>query len=172
MANSTNAQLKWAYLGLGSNLQDPKQQITVAVEEISRYPQTQVQQVSSLYQTQAVGPIAQEDFINAVVAVRTALPPIALLESCLALEKKQGRIREHRWGPRIIDCDILWMENTVLNQPGLTLPHPEMAQRLFVLVPLAELVSDFLLTPQLKIRDQIAVLQQQGQQRIKKIPSA
>lgn len=162
-------RVRRAYLGLGSNLQDPYRQIQLAINDIRTFAQTQLVQASALYRTQAVGPIEQEDFINAVVAIDTALAPDALMARCLALEKQQGRIREHRWGPRIIDCDILWYEDTTLATPGLTLPHPEMPKRLFVLVPLAELAPDLLLSNGKRIVEQIAILQQQGVQKIMKI---
>lgn len=173
MSNSTTTTLltpvRRAYLGLGSNLQDPRRQIQLAINDIHTFAQTKLIQTSECYRTQAVGPIAQDDFINAVVAIDTTLPPDVLMARCLALEKKQGRIREHRWGPRIIDCDILWYEDITLTTPELTLPHPEMPQRLFVLVPLAELAPKLCLSNGKNVIEQIVILQQQGDQKIMKI---
>ena len=136
-----------AYIGLGSNLDNPVMQITRAVEWIREFEAVDVQAVSSLYRTKAVtwDPLeSQPDYINAVVGVDTTLEPMELLALLLALEIKQGRNRttDQKWAPRTLDCDILLFGDRVLSTPELTIPHPHMYQRNFVLVPLHEIAPN------------------------------
>jgi 2-amino-4-hydroxy-6-hydroxymethyldihydropteridine diphosphokinase len=98
---------------------------------------------SSYYHTRPWGKTDQADFINAVVQVETELTPRELLELCLAIEKQMGRIRDEKWGPRIIDIDILCYGTQVLQEPNLTIPHPYLHERAFVLVPLNEIAPDY-----------------------------
>lgn len=142
--NQTNpATYKRAYLGLGSNLNQPRQQIDRAIAAIAQFPDTQWIRTASYYRTSPVGPVEQDDFVNTVVAIDTRLPPHMLMDHCLALENAQQRRRDLHWGPRVIDCDVLWLQDCELTDPHITLPHPRMSQRLFVLVPLAELAPEF-----------------------------
>ncbi len=127
-----------AYIALGSNLQDPRRQVLKAMDELDYVPYTRVMAKSSLYQTKPVGLQDQPDFINAVVRVRTQLAPLALLQECLELERQHGRVRRERWGPRTLDLDILLYGDLTLELPELTLPHPRLHEREFVLKPLAE----------------------------------
>ena len=133
------------YIGLGSNLDDPVQQLNRAIAGLGRIPATQVCSVSSYYQSRPVGPQEQPDYINAVVYVQTGLSAEDLLEHLQQIENRQGRVRSMRWGPRTLDLDMLLYGEHVINSPNLQVPHPEMYQRGFVLKPLAEIA------PQLNI---------------------
>lgn len=130
-------------IGLGSNLSRPQQQVTEAIHALSNFPDTHVLRCSSFYQTKPIGP-QQPDFINVVVTLKTSLSPQLLLDYCQALENQMGRERQEKWGPRIIDCDILLYGKKQINLPHLVIPHPEMYYRPFVLVPLFELYPDFI----------------------------
>jgi len=134
-----------AYLGLGSNLQDPLLQLQQALLKLSLIPELRIIQTSSFYRTKPYGVAHQPDFINAVAQIETALVPHALLKTLLEIEKELGRVREQKWGPRIIDLDILLYEDQIINTPELTLPHPGLHQRSFVLYPLAEITPNLIL---------------------------
>ncbi|MAG76598.1 MAG: 2-amino-4-hydroxy-6-hydroxymethyldihydropteridine diphosphokinase [Colwelliaceae bacterium] len=128
-----------AYIGLGSNLADPAQQIQNAVYALSKIEQTEIASVSSLYFSRPMGPQDQPDYMNAVTALDTELAPLALLDALQAIENDAGRIRkDNRWGPRILDLDILLFDNLVIDNERLTVPHYGMKEREFVLLPLAE----------------------------------
>ena len=126
------------YLGLGSNLGRRMRALRGAVRALDGLPGSRVARVSSAYRTSAVGP-AQRDFLNAAVELRTSLRPQALLRRLKVLEKSLGRRARRRWGPREIDMDILLYGRRVLRRPGLTVPHARLAERKFVLAPLAEI---------------------------------
>ena len=128
------------FIGLGSNLNNPKKQVTQALEALNALPYTQVLKYSRLYQTQPVGPQDQPDFINAVALLETQLPPFLLLQHLQAIENKHQRVRLRHWGERTLDLDILQYDNLVLNTPLLTLPHPEMHKRDFVQIPLNDIL--------------------------------
>lgn len=128
-----------AWIGLGSNLENPKQQISDAFIELGELPATQVMQVSSLWQSKPLGPQDQPDFINAVAEISTELKPLALLAELQQIENAHQRKRERHWGPRTLDLDLLVYEQEMLTSVKLTLPHPGIAERAFVLCPLAEL---------------------------------
>lgn len=134
-----------AYIALGSNLSNPIQQVRQAIVALARLPKTQLVRQSSLYKTQPLGPSDQPDFINAVVLIVTELTPLELLEQTQAMETQLGRTPGERWGARVIDVDILLYGNIVLNSDKLTLPHPGLGQREFVLYPLAEIAPDLML---------------------------
>jgi 2-amino-4-hydroxy-6-hydroxymethyldihydropteridine diphosphokinase len=129
-----------AYVGLGSNLGEREAMLRDALAQIAAIPETRLEQVSSLYDTAPVGDAEQPNFLNAVAVVETALPPRQLLWNLLLIERRLGRVRTRgrRYGPRTIDLDLLLQEDLVADEPGLTLPHPELHRRAFVLVPLAE----------------------------------
>lgn len=129
------------YVGLGANLGDPATTIAKAIVQMAR-PELTVLRRASLFRTRPVGPIDQPDFINTVVEVRTTLSARALLDHLLEVETALGRVRAERWGPRIIDLDLLLLGRVEQSEPGLVVPHPELARRAFVLVPLAELAPD------------------------------
>ncbi|MFY0992232.1 2-amino-4-hydroxy-6-hydroxymethyldihydropteridine diphosphokinase [Halomonas sp. C05BenzN] len=128
-----------AWIGLGSNLDEPRLQVERALEALDRLPLTRRAAASRLYASRPVGPRDQPDFINAVACLETRLSPLALLDQLQALEQRHRRVRRHRWGPRTLDLDLLLFDDRRLASPRLTVPHPEMEQRAFVLVPLAEL---------------------------------
>ncbi len=130
-----------AFVGLGSNLGDSQAILMEAMFALDELPQTSVRAESMLYRTPAWGRTDQPDFINAVVELQTRLVPEVLLQQLLALERRFGRVRVDgdRWGPRELDLDLLLHGETVLDTPGLHLPHPRLAERAFVLVPLAEI---------------------------------
>jgi 2-amino-4-hydroxy-6-hydroxymethyldihydropteridine diphosphokinase len=128
-----------AYLGLGSNIGDKTANLKSAAALISADDKTRIVASSSMYSTAPVGYLDQDDFVNAVIEVETTLEPHALLELCQAAEKALRRIRKIRWGPRTLDVDVLLYDNLVSGDPVLTLPHPRMLERAFVLVPLAEI---------------------------------
>jgi 2-amino-4-hydroxy-6-hydroxymethyldihydropteridine diphosphokinase len=126
-----------AYLGLGSNLGDKKDNCRKAIALLERAGR--VASVSSLYCTEPVGDVEQEDFVNAVVELDTGLSPDELLGQCRAIEEALGRARTIHWGPRTIDVDILLYGMVVIETPELTIPHPLLHCRRFVLVPLCEI---------------------------------
>ncbi|MCB1668384.1 MAG: 2-amino-4-hydroxy-6-hydroxymethyldihydropteridine diphosphokinase [Porticoccaceae bacterium] len=135
------------YIALGSNLDSPLRQVTTAVAEISAINNVRLIEQSSWYQTPAIGPPGQPDYINGVIALETSLPPLALLDVLQAIENTHLRIRKERWGPRTLDLDILLYGKQIINTERLTVPHPEIKHRSFVLYPLAEIC------PQLKLPD-------------------
>lgn len=128
-----------AVLGLGANLGDRAETLNAAIEAIGRLPHTRVTAVSSMYETVPVGYADQPDFYNLVATVETELSPRALLGGCLGVEAALGRVRTFRNAPRVVDIDLLLMEGVRSDDAELTLPHPRMMERAFVLVPLAEL---------------------------------
>jgi len=129
-----------AYIGIGSNVGDREANCRKAIEFLAEAGR--VVGISSLYRTEPVGYHEQEDFINAVVAVETDRTPADLLRVCQTIEDRLGRKRGLRWGPRTADLDILLYGSQVVNQPGLSIPHPRMAVRKFVLIPLVEIAPD------------------------------
>lgn len=128
-----------AYIGLGSNLGDREAMIRIALDDLARLPATRVLRASSLYDTQPVGDEEQPNFLNAVAEIDSELTARQLLWNLLLIEKRLGRVRTHRWGPRTIDLDLLTYGHLVIDEPDLQVPHPAMAMRSFVLVPLLEL---------------------------------
>jgi len=135
-----------AYIGLGSNLDNPIQQVQTALTALNHLPQTTLQQHSSLYQSKPLGPQNQPNYINAVALLNTTLPPLILLKQLQAIENTQGRIRgNERWGARTLDLDILLYDNHISYDPILTLPHTGLYERAFVLYPLYECVPDLVL---------------------------
>lgn len=132
-----------AYVGLGSNLRDPAAQVQAAFAALAQLPQTSLVCRSSLYGSSPMGPVAQPDFCNAVAGLLTALEPAALLAALRAIEERFGREREReRWGPRVIDLDLLMYGERCSTDPQLTLPHPGIAERNFVLIPWREFAPD------------------------------
>ena len=132
-----SAHLAW--IGLGSNLESPRRQVERALEALERLPLSRLAAASRLYVSRPVGPQDQPDFINAVACLETHLSPLALLDQLQALEQRHRRVRRRHWGPRTLDLDLLLFDDRCMTVPRLTLPHPEMTRRAFVLVPLAEL---------------------------------
>jgi len=133
-------KLYTAYIALGSNLGDRRASIEGAVQRLRSAPGVISVRLSSLHETQAVGgPPGQGPYLNAAARIETSHEPEALLELLLAVERELGRVRRERWGPRIIDLDLLLFDDRMIDTPGLTVPHPRMHERRFVLEPLAEI---------------------------------
>ena len=129
------------YVGLGSNLAQPAEQLRSALQALAQLPGTQLAGVSAFYQSDSLLP-GQPRYTNAVAALDTQLEPLALLDALQAIENGQGRVRKERWGPRTLDLDILLFGDQVIDVPRLQVPHYHMHARPFVLYPLAELVAD------------------------------
>ncbi|RUR28964.1 2-amino-4-hydroxy-6-hydroxymethyldihydropteridine diphosphokinase [Vreelandella nanhaiensis] len=140
--------LSLVYIGLGSNLENPITQVRQAISELATLPLSQMHGVSSLYASRPVGPQDQPDFINAVVALKTQLSPLALLDQLQSLEQRHRRQRERHWGPRTLDLDLLLYGQETISHPRLSVPHPHMQARAFVLAPLAELDASLTLHQQ------------------------
>ena len=128
-----------AYIGLGSNLDNPESQLKTAIEALTGLPKTRLQARSSLYLSAPMGPQDQPDYLNAVVQLSTGLEPEALLDKLQGIEQAQGRVRAQHWGPRTLDLDILLYGEDVVATERLKIPHPGIAERSFVLYPLAEI---------------------------------
>ncbi len=145
-----------AFVALGANLDQPTAQIERAADEIDRLPGARLLRLSSLYRSKPVGYAAQPDFINAVAALRTRLTPRELLDALLGIELRHGRRRAFKNAPRTLDLDLLLYDDLCLHEPGLTLPHPRMSERAFVLVPLLEIAPDIGIPGQGPARDFLA----------------
>lgn len=132
------------HLGLGSNLGDRAGHLRHALDRLASLPGTRLVAVSDFVETEPVGPVAQGPFLNAAAAVETGLAPRELLSHLHALERERGRDRAtgERWGPRTLDIDILLYDDLVIDEPGLTIPHPRLHERLFALGPLAQIAPD------------------------------
>ena len=127
------------YLGLGSNLNDPHHQLNIALSHLTQHPNIELIQTSAFYTSVPHGPQDQSDFINAVCHIETSLEPLHLLQATQSIEQQQGRIKTRHWGERIIDIDLLLFDDVQLQSEILTIPHPMMLQRPFVLVPLHDI---------------------------------
>ncbi len=128
-----------AYLGLGANLGEPLQQLREALRLLTGADEVEVSRVSGFYRNPPLGPKNQPWYVNAVARVRTRLGPEELLRLLQQIEMAMGRVRGERWGPRLIDLDLLLYNGEVIFTPDLVVPHPEMHRRVFVLAPLAEI---------------------------------
>ena len=133
------------FLGLGGNLGDREYFLGEALRRLHATSGVEVSAVSSIWETKPVGVTAQPDFLNAVARLKTSLAAVALLETCLRIEAELGRVRRVRWGPREIDLDVLWYDGAVVDDARLTLPHPRLGERAFVLMPLAELAPELVI---------------------------
>jgi len=131
--------LTLAYVGIGANLGPREETLHRAVEVLGRADGVEVVGVSDLRETDPVGVIDQPPFLNGAVAIETTLPARALLDLLLEIERSLGRVRGERWGPRIVDLDLLLYGNEVVDEPGLRVPHPRLHERRFALEPLADL---------------------------------
>ena len=133
-----------AYLGIGSNLGSPRDNCENAIYNINAHPECELKATSSFYKTEPYGNKDQNWFVNTTILIETSLEPLKLLERLLAIEEKMGRTREEKWGARIIDIDILFYDDLIIDQPKLRIPHPELIHRRFVLKPLAEIAHDII----------------------------
>ena len=167
-----------AYIGLGANLDKPQQQLESALEQLKQIPEIIVQNCSSFYCSAPVGPKDQNDFINAAVKVDTSLSPLELLRQCQAIENLHGRVRKaERWGPRILDLDILLYRPLHADQPSsrqwlsldsaeLVLPHPEIHHRAFVVIPLLELTPNLAIETGNPLKNSLKELSSQRLQKL------
>ena len=154
-----------SYIALGSNLGDRRAHLDAALAALAVLPGTRLEAVSPLYETAPVGPPGQQDYLNAVARLSTTLEPVALLDALLAIEQARGRIRRERWGPRTLDLDLLLHGETRLDDPRLTLPHPSMLGRAFVLVPLKDLAPGLVLAGR-TVAQHLAGLDRSGVRRL------
>ncbi|TKB45357.1 2-amino-4-hydroxy-6-hydroxymethyldihydropteridine diphosphokinase [Thalassotalea mangrovi] len=151
------------YLGLGSNLEQPDQQLRWAVSQLAGHPQINVTALSSIYQSRPMGPQDQPDYLNAVIAINTDLAPLALLDVTQQIELDAGRIRkDERWGARVLDIDILLFGQQIINLPRLEVPHYGMKKREFVLYPLAEIAKDLVLPDGQTLQQLVAGVEPNG----------
>lgn len=152
-----------AYVALGSNLGDSRQHLLDAIEALAALPHTAVTARSRIYRTPPWGVTDQPDFLNAVVALETALPPHELLDALLTIERAAGRQRNsERWGPRTLDLDLLHVVDQAVNDERLTLPHPHIADRAFVLLPLHDVAPDLAIPGQGRVADLLRGVDTQG----------
>lgn len=154
------------FIGLGSNLADPQQQLRSALDALSEIPHSRLVRCSSFYRSAPVGPGEQPDYINAVAELETDLRPLELLDQLQSIEAAHGRERSVRWGARTLDLDILLLDQQCIDESRLQVPHPRMAERNFVLLPLAELEPELQLPSGESLQ---ALLQQCPQNRLEKL---
>lgn len=128
-----------AYIALGSNLEHPEARVAEAFERLGALPSTSVELRSRSYRSRPMGPPGQPDYVNAAAGVLTQLTARELLEALLGIERSMGRVRHARWGPRIIDLDLVWMPGFAIEEADFTLPHPGVSERNFVLYPLFDI---------------------------------
>jgi len=152
-----------AYIGMGSNLEEPHAQLHRAIEALRTISETRLTAVSHLYRSAPMGPADQPDYINAVAMLDTRLTPLELLDALQAIEQAQGRVRgAERWGPRTLDLDLLLYGVQQINSERLQLPHPGLAERNFVLYPLSELSPELVLPDGRSLRQLLAECSRQG----------
>ena len=155
-----------AYVALGSNLGDPQQQLLDAMQALATTPGLRLLQRSALYRTPPWGMLQQPPFVNAAVQLDSALSPHALLDALLAIEQRAGRVRGARNGPRTLDLDLLHVDGVQLDDARLSLPHPRMAQRAFVLLPLHDIAPALQLPGYGRVDQLLAVLDTAGCERL------
>ncbi len=143
------------YIGIGSNLGNPVNNVRSALATLATHPAIRLQQQSSLYSSKPHGPQNQPDYVNAVAAITTSLPATALLHHLLTIENAHGRERhpDQHWGPRTLDMDLLLYGDSIIDQPELKVPHPYLCERSFVVFPLAELNPELVLPTGLSLQD-------------------
>lgn len=157
------------FLGLGSNQGDRLEALSQAETRLDAVPGIRVLRRSSVYETTPVGMTDQPRFLNRVLLIETSIEPHALLDAALQIERDLGRTRSRRWGPRAIDIDILLYGEEAVSSDRLTIPHPEMAGRRFVLVPLLELAPDARLPDGRTVRDLLDALEQSAEGRMQEV---
>ena len=135
----SNTQSSHVYIGIGSNLESPLEQLKAAIAALREIPCTQLLTISNIYQTAPIGPAGQPDYTNAAALLESTLTPEALLDELQKIELDQGRVREVRWGPRTLDLDIILYAGMTIRTTRLTVPHVEMENRNFVLIPLMDI---------------------------------
>ncbi len=152
-----------AFIALGSNLGDARAQVLAAFDALAQLPGTRLLARSPLYLTPPWGVLEQPPFVNAVAHIDTVLPPHELLDALLAIERAAGRVRDgERWGPRTLDLDLLHLDGVVLSDERLSLPHPRIRERAFVLLPLHDLAPELQLPGQGRVADLLSILDTAG----------
>jgi 2-amino-4-hydroxy-6-hydroxymethyldihydropteridine diphosphokinase len=152
-----------ALIGLGGNLGEVRERLDAAIAALDVLPGVAVVARSRFYRTAPWGPVAQPDFINAAIAVETSLPALELLDALLATERAFGRIRDgERWGPRTLDLDLLAYGDDVIDNERLSVPHPRIAERAFVLMPLADIAANAELPGVGRVSDLLGKIDTQG----------
>jgi 2-amino-4-hydroxy-6-hydroxymethyldihydropteridine diphosphokinase len=162
MSEIRSAAAVAAFIGVGSNLDEPASRVRSALDEMGRIQATRIVQCSSLYRTAPVGYLDQPDFINAVACIETALDPHRLLAALLRIEAAYGRVRSVRNAPRTLDLDVLLYGDRSISERGLSVPHPRMHERAFVLVPLAEIAPEILIPGRGRAADLLAGIAANG----------
>jgi len=155
-----------AYIGLGSNLGNPRAQVEQAFAELAELPDTELLARSSLYSSTAVGPGEQPDYVNAAALLKTGLAPLALLDALQKIEQSHQRVRIEHWGPRTLDLDILLLDQQTIDSERLKVPHPYLAQRNFVLYPLADIARELYLPDGTSLQELIARCPRDGLARL------
>lgn len=150
------------YIGIGSNLDNPVKQTLSAVRHLQQTPHINVEQTSPWYQSQAIGPKGQPDYINGVCHITTTLSPLELLDALQEIEKAHHRERHVKWGPRTLDLDILLFDDIRVQTERLTIPHPELLNRNFVLYPLTDVAPTIILPNNMPLRVFINQVTQEG----------
>ena len=158
-----------AFIAIGSNMDSPADNCIEAANILDDHPAISVSSRSSLYETEPFGKSDQDWFINSVVEVTTHLSPELLFKACLSIEKEMGRVRGEKWGPRVIDLDILFYDDFVFKERDLEIPHPGIAERSFVLEPMNEIAPDFV-HPKLKKNIETLLAEIQSPQQVNRIP--
>lgn len=154
-----------AFLSLGGNLGEPERAMATALRMLDADPQARVGKVSSLYRTPPWGKLDQPDFLNVAAEIYTRRDPHGLLDLCLSAERALKRVREERWGPRIVDIDVLTFDDLAVHEAGLEVPHPRMLDRAFVLIPLAEIAPDLVVSGK-TIAERAAAIDASGIERL------
>ncbi len=160
-----------AFVALGANIGEPQRQVEAGFAALAALPGTRLLLRSSLYRTAPVGYLDQPDFINAMAGIETTLAPQALLEALLDIERTHGRVREFPNAPRTLDLDIALYGDHVLQMPGLTVPHPRMLERAFVMLPLAEIAPEVEVPGHGRVRELAARLDPAGVAELRRMPA-
>jgi len=155
-----------AFIGLGSNLDNPRSQVQIALQELDGDLAIRLIKASALYQSAPMGPADQPDYINAVAAIETTLSAEELLTELQQLEARHQRVRKEHWGPRTLDLDLLLFGDTVICNERLTVPHPGLKERNFVLIPLYEIAPDLILPDNRALVELIQCCSREGLQRL------
>lgn len=153
-----------AWVGVGGNVGDVETTLVEALWAVDALPMTSIRRQSAFYRTPAWGKTDQPDFLNAAIELQTRLAPKVLLDALLEIERRFGRDRAagERWGPRVLDLDLLLVGDTQHQEPGLDLPHPRLHERAFVLVPLAEIAADLVIPGRGRVADLLAAVDASG----------
>ncbi|MET0356075.1 MAG: 2-amino-4-hydroxy-6-hydroxymethyldihydropteridine diphosphokinase [Cellvibrio sp.] len=155
-----------AYIGIGSNLDDPRAHVTQAFDELAKLPNTILLKRSAIYSSKAVGPGNQPDYINAAALLETQMAPLALLDALQAIEQNHKRVRIEHWGPRTLDLDILLLDQQIIASERLKVPHPYLAERSFVLYPLSDINSELELPDGTSLHKLLAQCPRDGLERL------